>query len=131
LLVAALVPCGVRPLRSSWSLPADGGAEDVVGFEKGGEGIEDEHDAGGPVEDLQRQGGGEGGAGEGLGFAEDQAADERDAGGEGQEEERVENAVVEGLMRLDQELGVFEGEEDGVEDHEQGEKAKEKSYGFG
>jgi len=32
---------------------------------------------------------------------------------------------------LEEELRVFEGEEDGVEDSEEGEEAEEKSYGFG
>src|ERR1700761_5875375 len=34
-------------------------------------------------------------------------------------------------MGLEEELGVFESEEDGVEDSEEGEQAEEKSYGFG
>ena len=33
-------------------LPVDFGAEDVVGFKETGEEEEDQHDAGGPVEDL-------------------------------------------------------------------------------
>jgi hypothetical protein len=109
----------------------DGRAKDVVGLEEPGEDEEDQHDADGPAEDLQREGGGEGGMRERLCFAEDQTGDEGDSGGESEEENRIDDAVADGLVGLQEELGVFEAKEDGVKDSEEGEQAEEKSYGFG
>jgi hypothetical protein len=118
-------------LDKVFRLPVDVGCEDVVGLEERCEGEEEEHDGGGPVEELQGKGGGEGWVGVGLGFAEDEGANEGDTGGEGQEEDRVDDAVADGLMGLEEELRVFEGEEDGVEDSKEGEEAEEEGYGFG
>jgi len=64
-------------------LPTDDGAEDVVGFEEQCKGIDEKHDASGPDEELKGQSRSEGWLWERLGLAEDQAADKRDAGGEG------------------------------------------------
>lgn len=63
-------------------LPVFIGAEDVVSFQEPGEEEEDGHDAGGPGEDKQREGLGEGGVWGWLGFAEDDASDQRDSGGD-------------------------------------------------
>jgi hypothetical protein len=122
---------GFMGLTRFFPLPANGRGEYVVGFQEGCEGEEDQHDGGGPAEELQWEGGGVGGGGVRFGFAEDVGADEGDAGREGQEEKRVDDAVANGLVGLEEELGVFEGEEDGVEDSEEGEEAEEESYGFG
>ena len=62
-------------------------AEDVVGFEEPGREEEGGHDAGGPIEDQEREGGGQAWRGVWLGFAEDDAAHERDSGGECEEKE--------------------------------------------
>jgi hypothetical protein len=67
-------------------LPANGWAEDVVRLQERSEGEEDQDDGGGPVEELQGEGGGEGWVGIGFGFAEDEGPDKRDACREGQEE---------------------------------------------
>ena len=109
----------------------DGRAEEIVRLQKRREGEEDEHDAGGPVEDLEREGGRERWAREWFCLAEDEATDEGDAGGECEEERGVDDAVLKRLMRLKEEMRVFEGEEDGVEDYEEGEKAEQEGYGFG
>ena len=44
-------------LDKVFSLPVDGRGEDVVRFEERREGKEDEHDGGGPIEELQGEGG--------------------------------------------------------------------------
>jgi hypothetical protein len=65
-----------------------------------------------------------------FGFAEDEGTHEGDAGGEGQEKDGVDDAIADGLVGLEEELGVFGGEEDGVEDSEEGEEAEDEGYGF-
>jgi len=112
-------------------LPMDGGGEDVVRLQKPCKGEEDDDGAGGPVEDLQWECCGEGWAREGLCLAEDERAEEGDTGREREEERGLEEAVAEDLIRLEEDVWVFEGEEDGVEDDEEGEEAEEKRYGFG
>ena len=51
------------------------GAEDVMGFEEPGEEEKSGHDAGGPVEDQERECDGERRTWMGLRFAKDEAAD--------------------------------------------------------
>lgn len=104
----------------------DPGAEDVVGFEKPGEEEENDHDTGGPGEDEQREGLGEGWVWGWLGFTEDHAADQGDSGGDSEEKERAEDAVDEGVMGLKKELRVFDGEEEAVKDGIDGEQTEEK-----
>jgi hypothetical protein len=104
-------------------LPTGGAVEDAVSFEIPGEDEEQEHYAGRPVEELQREGGGEGGMGLGLCFAKEQAADEADAGGESEEEERIEDSVLESVVR-EEEFAAADGEEGGVEQGAEGEEAE-------
>jgi hypothetical protein len=75
----------------------DGWGEDVVGFDEPGEEEKDEHDSGGPAEELQRECGGEGRVRVRLRFSKDEAAEEADSGRECEEEEGVDDAVAEGL----------------------------------
>ena len=91
----------------------------------------DEHDAGGPVEDLKWKGRSQGWVRRWFGLAKDEAANETDSSGEYEEEERVDDSVPYCLVRLEEELRVFKGEEDGVKDSVEGEQAEEKSDGFG
>ena len=109
----------------------DFGAEDVVGFEEPGCEEEGGHDAGCPIEDEEREGGGQAWRGGWFCFAEDDAAQKRDAGGECEEEERIEDAVVEGLVGKKDEMWIFDGEEESVKDGVEGEQAEEKGDGFG
>ncbi len=66
-----------------------------------------------------------------LGFAEDDAAEEGDHGGDGDKEEAVEEAVGEDLRRLEDGVRVFDGEEQGAEDDVEREHAEEKRSEFG
>ena len=66
-----------------------------------------------------------------LGFTEDEAADETDSGGEREEEERVDDAVFEGLVGLEEKMRVFDRKEESVEDGVEGEQAEQKGNGFG
>jgi len=106
-------------------------AEDVVGFEEPGCEKQSGHDAGRPVEDQQRESRGQSWRRIGLGFAEDDAAYERDGGGEREEPESVNNSVVQGLVGLKDDLRVLDREEEGVEEGVEGEQTEEKSDGFG
>ena len=103
----------------------DFGAEDVVGLEEPGYEEEGGHDAGCPIEDQEREGGGQGRRGIWFGFAEDDAAEKRDAGREYQEEKRIEDAVVEGLVGQEDEMWVFDGEEESVKDGVEREQAED------
>jgi hypothetical protein len=78
--------CIFRRFIEEMRLPVDGGAEDVVRLKKPCEWQEDSHCAGRPVEDLQREGCGERRVWQRLGFAEDQTANDRDPGREGEEQ---------------------------------------------
>lgn len=113
------------------ALPVLDGSEDVVRLEEPGEEEEEEHDASGPVEELQGERGREGWARQRFRFAEDEAAEERDAGGEREKEQRVDDSVADGLVGLEEELGIFEGEEESMEDGVEGEQTEKKGYGFG
>jgi hypothetical protein len=112
-------------------LPVFDWAEDVVGFEKPGEQEQDDHDAGGPGEDLEGERGGEGWMRFRLGFAEDDSAEEGDDGGEREEEERVEDPAGKDLGDLEDGLGVFDGEEESAKDSVKAEHAEEEGCEFG
>ena len=102
----------------------DLGAKDVMGFEEPGCEEESGHDAGSPIEDQEREGGGQAWRGVRFGFAEDDAAQQRDAGGEYEQENRIDDAVVEGLVGQEDQMWVFNGEEESVKDGVEGEQAE-------
>ena len=91
-----------------------------MSFEIPGEDEKQEHDAGRPVEELQGESGGEGAVRLRLGLAEEQAADDADAGREGEEEERVEDSVLESVVR-EHEFAAADDQEGGVEQGAEGE----------
>ena len=122
---------GVMSSVEADQLPVLDWAEDVMGFEEPGEEEENGHGAGGPGEDEQRQGLGEGGVRGWRCFAEDHATDEGDGGGNSEQEERAEDAINKGVVGLKEELRVFDREEKTVEDKVDGEQAEEKSCELG
>jgi hypothetical protein len=87
------------------------GAEDVVGFEEASKDKEGNHDAGGPGEYPERERGRKGWVRIGFGLAEDDSAEKGDDGGEGDEEEHIEEPVGKDLGWLEDGLGVFDREE--------------------
>ncbi len=105
--------------------------EDVVGFEEAGEDEEGEHDAGGPGEHSQRERGGDRCMDARLGFAEDDASEQGDGGGDGDEEEGVEEMAGEDLRRLEDGVGGLYGEEERAEDDVEREHAEEEGSELG
>jgi hypothetical protein len=107
-----------------------GAVEDAVGFEIPGEDEEKEHDAGRPVEELQREGGGEGRVRPGRCLAKEQGADKADSGGESEQEERVEDSVLEGRVG-EHEFAAANGKECGVEQGAERQQAEQEGDGLG